>query len=92
MLMLVDQGNLRVRVFAGYEEMDLSKYTLNLGEEIPGQAALLRQPVLINDLPNHPEFTAVDPRIQSELAVPIFFSDRTPGCAGSRQHAGRHIR
>ena len=33
----------------------------------------------INDLQSHPEFTPLDPGSRSEMAVPIFFSERTFG-------------
>ncbi len=79
LVMLLNQDTLQVRTAAGYEGVDLSQYSLRIGEGIPGQAAALRQPVRINNLPDHPEFTPLDLKINSELAVPIFFRDRTVG-------------
>ena len=79
LIMLRDRDTLHIRTAAGYEGMDLSQYKLRIGEGIPGLAAEQRQPVRINDLPDHPEFTPIDQAINSELAVPIFFRDQTVG-------------
>ncbi len=79
LVMFLNRDTLQVRTSAGYDEVDLSQYSLRIGEGIPGQAAESRQPVRINNLPDHPEFTPVDTNMNSELAVPIFFRDRTVG-------------
>jgi PAS domain S-box-containing protein len=79
LVMLLNRDTLQVRTAVGYEGVDLSQYSLRIGEGIPGQAAELRQPVRINDMPDHPEYTPVDQTIRSELAVPIFFRDRMVG-------------
>jgi GAF domain-containing protein len=79
MILLLEHDHLYVRTAAGYEGIDFSNYSIRLGDGIPGLAAQLHQPVRINDLANHPGYTNLDSAIQSELAVPIYFSDRTIG-------------
>ncbi len=79
LVMLLDRDILQVRAAAGYEGVDLSYYKLRIGEGIPGLAVELRQPIRINNLQNHPEYTPLDQNTNSELAVPIFFRDRTVG-------------
>ncbi len=79
MVMMFNQGSLRVSAAAGYEGFDLAGFTFKPGEGIPGQVAQSRQPLRINDLQTHPEYPSLDPKSRSELAVPIFFSERTFG-------------
>jgi sigma-B regulation protein RsbU (phosphoserine phosphatase) len=79
MVMMFSQGSLQVSAAAGYEGLDLAGFKFNPGEGIPGQVAQSRQSLRINDLQSHPEYLPLDPKSRSELAVPIFFSDRTFG-------------
>jgi PAS domain S-box-containing protein len=79
MVMMFDGNVLQVRTAVGYEGVDFSTYALKLGEGIPGMAAEQRKPVWFNHLLDHPELPLLDPNTQSELAVPIYFSDRLIG-------------
>lgn len=79
MVMMFNGEVLQVRTAVGYEGVDFSTYALKLGEGIPGMAAEQRKPLCFNHLLDHPELPLFDPNTQSELAVPIYFSDRLIG-------------
>jgi PAS domain S-box-containing protein len=79
MIMFLEEGQLSVRALAGYEGVDVRKYSPKPGEGVAGKAVTSRQPVRVNDFNAVPEYARLDASIQSELAVPIYFSDRTVG-------------
>lgn len=79
MVLIFEHDTLEVRTAYGYEGIDFSDYTLHLSESLPGMVAKTRTPMRFNDLQNHPEIRRPDPRIRSELAVPIYFGGRTVG-------------
>jgi GAF domain-containing protein len=88
MVMILEQDMLQVRTAAGYEGVDFTNYVLKLGEGLPGIVAETRAPLRINDLQNHPEYKRPDEKIKSELAVPIYFSNRTVGVLDMASYQG----
>ncbi|HEX2981740.1 MAG TPA: GAF domain-containing protein, partial [Anaerolineaceae bacterium] len=73
------KGDLEVQATAGYEEANAEQLRVALGEGLPGQVALDRQPILIRDLNTEPRFQQNSADMRSALAVPILYSDRSAG-------------
>jgi len=77
---LFGQGsNLTIRAFAGYENVDVSREHILLGEGPVGLAALGRHPVLVKDAQTEEQDTGPDAGVRSQLAVPILYTDQTVG-------------
>ncbi|MDD1749159.1 MAG: GAF domain-containing protein, partial [Methanothrix sp.] len=72
-------GQLELKAAAGYEGMNISQMALPARDGIIGSAAMERHPVRVNDRINNPQYLPIDPEVNSELAVPILYSDKLVG-------------
>jgi phosphoserine phosphatase RsbU/P len=70
---------LRFRFQVGYPSEFAERSRIKVGEGVTGQAAQLRQAVLIDDVTNDPRYIAGVPNVRSELAVPLITKNRVIG-------------
>jgi sigma-B regulation protein RsbU (phosphoserine phosphatase) len=70
---------LRFRFQVGYPEEFTEKKRIKVGEGVTGQAAQLRQAVLIDDVTNDPRYISAVPNVRSELAIPLITKNRVIG-------------
>jgi phosphoserine phosphatase RsbU/P len=70
---------LRFRFQVGYPPDFTERTRIKLGEGVTGQAAQLRQAVLIDDVTNDTRYIAGVPNVRSELAVPLITKNRVIG-------------
>jgi phosphoserine phosphatase RsbU/P len=70
---------LRFRFQVGYPPEFAERSRIKVGEGVTGQAAQLRQAVLIDDVTNDPRYIAGVPNVRSELAVPLITKNRVIG-------------
>ncbi len=77
--MLNESGRLELRAAAGYEGIDISQMTYATGEGIIGDAAAERRPIRVIERANATQYRPTDPSFNSELAVPILYSDKLVG-------------
>jgi len=61
---------LRMRFQTGHKP-EVERRHIQMGTGIVGQVALTRQPILLNDVANSPDYISVNPEVRSELAVPL---------------------
>jgi sigma-B regulation protein RsbU (phosphoserine phosphatase) len=71
--------DLRIRFQVGHSQEVAEAIRVKLGEGITGMAALRGEPILVNDVLQHPEFIASGANVLSELAVPLIVKGRTIG-------------
>lgn len=74
-----EQGNLNVRSASGYDNFDLTRLHIPIGEGFIGAVAQQRRPLRINDANTQPQYRLPHPDTRSALAVPILFSDEILG-------------
>ena len=74
-----DSGQMEIKAAAGYEGIDLTHTSIEVGEGIVGAAAKERRPVRVADTLQNTQYIALDPEIRSELAIPILYSDNLVG-------------
>lgn len=55
------------------------KHDLAVGTGIVGAAALARQPVVVKDVRQDSRYVPINPRVRSELAVPLIYQDQVLG-------------
>lgn len=55
------------------------KHDLPLGTGIVGAAAVSRQPVVVKDVRHDARYVPINPRVRSELAVPLIYQDQVLG-------------
>jgi sigma-B regulation protein RsbU (phosphoserine phosphatase) len=70
---------LRIRFQVGYPPEFAERARIKVGEGVTGQAAQLRQAVLIDDVTQDPRYIAAVPNVRSELAVPLTTKNRVIG-------------
>jgi sigma-B regulation protein RsbU (phosphoserine phosphatase) len=70
---------LRFRFQIGYPPEFAERSRIKVGEGVTGQAAQLRQAVLIDDVTRDPRYIAAIPSVRSELAVPLVTKNRVIG-------------
>lgn len=70
---------LRFRFQVGYPPEFAEKARVKVGEGVTGQAAQLRQAVLVDDVTKDPTYIAAIPNVRSELAVPLITKNRVIG-------------
>jgi phosphoserine phosphatase RsbU/P len=70
---------LRFRFQVGYPPEFADRARIKVGEGVTGQAAQLRQAVLIDDVTQDPRYISAVPNVHSELAVPLTTKNRVIG-------------
>jgi sigma-B regulation protein RsbU (phosphoserine phosphatase) len=70
---------LRFRFQVGYPDEFAERSRIKVGEGVTGQAAQLRQAVLIDDVTKDPRYIEAIPNVRSELAVPLITKNRVIG-------------
>src|SRR6201993_263966 len=70
---------LRFRFQVGYPQEFAERSRIKVGEGVTGQAAQLRQPVLISDVRDDSRYIEAVPNVCSELAVPLLTKNRVVG-------------
>ncbi|MGO8797383.1 MAG: GAF domain-containing protein [Candidatus Sulfotelmatobacter sp.] len=71
--------DLRFRFQVGYPPEVAERARIKLGEGVTGQAAQLRETILINDVTKDSRYVAAVPNVCSELAVPLISKNRVIG-------------
>jgi PAS domain S-box-containing protein len=64
-------GNLVVSTFAGFGDLDPENFSIRQGDGVIGGVAADHKPIRIFNALADPRFTAIDPKVRSEIAVPI---------------------
>src|SRR5271157_283034 len=70
---------LRFRFQVGYPPEFAEKARVKVGEGVTGQAAQLRQAILVDDVTKDPAYIAAIPNVRSELADPLTTKNRVIG-------------
>ena len=70
---------MRFRFQVGYPPEFAERTRVKVGEGVTGQAAQLRQAVLVDDVTTDPRYIAAIPNVRSELAVPLITKNRVIG-------------
>ncbi len=70
--------DLRMRFHIGHTP-EAARLRIKIGTGVTGQSALKRQPVLVNDVLNEPNYVNVHPLVRSELAIPLLVKNRVIG-------------
>jgi sigma-B regulation protein RsbU (phosphoserine phosphatase) len=70
---------LRFRFQVGYPSEFADRARIKVGEGMTGQAAQLRQAILIDDVTQDPRYISAVPNVRSELAVPLISKNRVIG-------------
>lgn len=79
-VLLVDEKQRVLKHHASYsEKRGLTPPTIPLGEGITGLVALSGQPMRVDDVSLEPKYISIDPRVRSELCVPLRSGERVLG-------------
>ena len=70
--------DLRMRFQVGHTP-EIERMRIRIGRGVVGQAALIHQPVLINDVSKAENYINANPNVRSELAVPLLVKGRVIG-------------
>ncbi len=70
---------LRFRFQVGYPPEFTDKARVKIGEGVTGQAAQLRQTILVDDVTKDPKYISAVPNVRSELAIPLIVKNRVIG-------------
>jgi sigma-B regulation protein RsbU (phosphoserine phosphatase) len=70
---------LRIRFQVGYPPEFAERARVKVGTGVTGQAAQLRQTILVDDVTKDPRYIAAIPNVRSELAVPLTTKNRVIG-------------
>src|SRR5512142_983845 len=73
------EQELRIRFAIGHPPEVVECCRLKMGEGVTGQAALRREPVLINDVTKDTNYVGGIPGVHSELAIPLIIKNRVIG-------------
>jgi phosphoserine phosphatase RsbU/P len=79
MLLNEKTQELRFRFQVGYPPEFAERSRIKVGEGVTGQAAQLRQAVLIDDVTKDPRYIEAVPNVHSELAIPLITKNRVIG-------------
>jgi phosphoserine phosphatase RsbU/P len=71
--------DLRVRFHVGYPKEIADRVNIKVGEGVTGQAAQLRQAVLVADVSDADGYIDAVPNVRSELAIPLIVKNRVIG-------------
>ncbi|PYY12221.1 MAG: serine/threonine protein phosphatase [Acidobacteria bacterium] len=71
--------DLRVRFHVGYPKEIADRVNIKVGEGVTGQAAQLRQAVLVADVLDADGYIDAVPNVRSELAIPLIIKNRVIG-------------
>lgn len=86
-VLLLDEQNKVLRHHASYSESRAKVLpSIPLGEGITGLVAITGQPILVGDVSAEPKYISVDPRVRSELCVPLKIGDRVLGVLDLESH------
>jgi sigma-B regulation protein RsbU (phosphoserine phosphatase) len=69
---------LRMRFQTGHTP-EVERTRIPMGKGIVGQVALTRQPILLNDVANSPDYLSANPQVRSELTVPLIAKNKLIG-------------
>lgn len=58
---------------------EIERIRIKLGRGVTGQAALLRKSILVDDATNYENYIDANPKVRSELAVPLIIKNRVIG-------------
>ncbi len=70
---------MRIRFATGHPQEVIESCRIKLGEGVTGQAALRREPVLVNDVSKVGYYLEGTPGVHSELAVPLIVKSKAIG-------------
>ncbi len=91
-LLLNDRTHeLRMRFQIGHSA-EVERMRFPLGKGVVGQVALTRQPILLNDVSTAPYYLAVNPEVQSEVAVPLIVKNRLIGVMDMESEEANYFR
>ena len=63
-----------------------TRKTLRIGEGIVGKVAIVKEPMLDNNVKLNPDYIVADPNTESELTVPILYNDELIGVIDSESN------
>ncbi len=84
-LMLIENGELVVRAFSGFDAVEEARLRRRIGEGVAGSVARTGEPLLISGQAER----AADPSIGSAIAVPLKVRDRVIGVINAAKLQGR---
>jgi len=70
---------LRIRFQVGYPQEFAERARVKVGQGVTGQAAQLRQAILLDDVTQNPNYITAIASVRSELAVPLIAKNRVIG-------------
>jgi GAF domain-containing protein/DNA-binding response OmpR family regulator len=79
LLIKPDADDLIIRASLGYAAADLARLQIKIGQGVTGWVAQTGQPALVSDVTADPRYLCHDPRIRSELCVPLRTGARVVG-------------
>ncbi|HZY41972.1 MAG TPA: GAF domain-containing protein, partial [Anaerolineae bacterium] len=79
MLISPDTDDLIIRAGIGYAADDLERIQIKIGQGVTGWVAQTGQPALVSDVTTDPRYISHNPRIRSELCVPLRTGPRVVG-------------
>lgn len=74
-----EQKVLEVRASIGYPTEDSAKLKIPFGVGVTGSVAARRQPLRIDDVAKDSRYIAVNPKVRSELAIPLIYRNEVLG-------------
>jgi GAF domain-containing protein len=74
-----EQKTLEVRSTVGYPNEESARLKIPFGVGITGWVAVHRQPQRVNDVSKDSRYIAVNPKVRSELAIPLIYRNEVLG-------------
>lgn len=92
-ILLLDENSreLRMRYQIGHTP-EIERMTFALGRGVVGQAALTRQPILLNDVSTAEYYIAASPTVRSELAIPLINKNKVIGVLDIESEEANYFR
>ncbi len=79
-VLLLDEASQTLRYHPSYQEdIQIPHDPMLMGVGIVGMVAQTGQPCLVKDVDQHPQYLSADPKVRSELCLPIRSGDRLIG-------------